>query len=71
MRYNEMNRQQAQAQLWIDYFREWDTTKSGDKVGLDMLWIDYFREWDTTDRRLPRQAFELWIDYFREWDTTK
>ena len=34
--------------LWIDYFRERDTTWTGiDKSELK-LWIDYFRERDTT-----------------------
>ena len=34
--------------LWIDYFRERDTTKTSKKIMGLMLWIDYFRERDTT-----------------------
>ncbi len=34
--------------LWIDYFRELDTTKSILHTQGEVLWIDYFRELDTT-----------------------
>ena|GEM_PF-2701332 len=36
--------------LWIDYFRELDTTFASDEYEAVMLWIDYFRELDTTSR---------------------
>ena len=35
-------------ELWIDYFRERDTTRLADKLLRSKLWIDYFRERDTT-----------------------
>ena len=34
--------------LWIDYFRERDTTERDIKLREAQLWIDYFRERDTT-----------------------
>ena len=34
--------------LWIDYFRERDTTKQVYLTHEVVLWIDYFRERDTT-----------------------
>ena len=56
--------------LWIDYFRELDTTYPPFPSMLGWLWIDYFRELDTT--LPPRGGWwrKLWIDYFRELDTT-
>ena len=56
--------------LWIDYFRELDTTNGGMRVEPCELWIDYFRELDTTRCNLLSGLWELWIDYFRELDTT-
>ena len=34
--------------LWIDYFRERDTTLRLSILSALLLWIDYFRERDTT-----------------------
>ena len=34
--------------LWIDYFRELDTTPPFSSHNPYLLWIDYFRELDTT-----------------------
>ena len=34
--------------LWIDYFRELDTTRWQNWKHFATLWIDYFRELDTT-----------------------
>ena len=34
--------------LWIDYFRELDTTLGATSKAKARLWIDYFRELDTT-----------------------
>ena len=56
--------------LWIDYFRELDTTERTEKKISELLWIDYFRELDTTLRMILNYAIPLWIDYFRELDTT-
>ncbi len=36
--------------LWIDYFRERDTTNTTLAGAFVLLWIDYFRERDTTQR---------------------
>ena len=38
----------AQLVLWIDYFRELDTTPPFCCINRYPLWIDYFRELDTT-----------------------
>ena len=56
--------------MWIDYFRELDTTANGKVPSLEWLWIDYFRELDTTMRVYFGARLALWIDYFRELDTT-
>ena len=56
--------------LWIDYFRELDTTIGCLYLTLYLLWIDYFRELDTTRYHLHTLTEMLWIDYFRELDTT-
>ena len=56
--------------MWIDYFRELDTTEVGEFVKVPVLWIDYFRELDTTPVYINGRQFPLWIDYFRELDTT-
>ena len=37
--------------LWIDYFRELDTTLFLYLLAVHLLWIDYFRELDTTCSR--------------------
>ena len=42
--------------LWIDYFRERDTTGQGATPDNDKLWIDYFRERDTTT--IKRQGYQ-------------
>ena len=39
----------ASGWLWIDYFRELDTTYNFKYRCEEQLWIDYFRELDTTE----------------------
>ena len=56
--------------LWIDYFRELDTTNCPPLDLTFRLWIDYFRELDTTRFYRSVNSHTLWIDYFRELDTT-
>ena len=56
--------------LWIDYFRERDTTQKHGRKQPYLLWIDYFRERDTTRGTEANGSDKLWIDYFRERDTT-
>ena len=57
-------------ELWIDYFRERDTTLVMPMPNQQQLWIDYFRERDTTIILYKYIYQQLWIDYFRERDTT-
>ena len=51
--------------MWIDYFRELDTTQINARGVLMELWIDYFRELDTTADKTNSEIDVLWIDYFR------
>ena len=41
--------------LWIDYFRELDTTGLLTFWAIEVLWIDYFRELDTT-----KESYKTW-----------
>ena len=56
--------------MWIDYFRELDTTNTEKEATKGKLWIDYFRELDTTIKTSFEIGQVLWTDYFRELDTT-